>query len=126
MLIKKKSFGKNGPNQRQSMILSAGHREKQDWGTVSQYSVKAQNRYPNAPVKTDSVDVQRLSCVRLFVIPWTAGHQASPSFTISWSLLKFMCTETVMPPNHLILCHPLLLLPSIFPSIRTFLMSPHF
>ena len=58
--------------------------------------------------------------VWLFVIPWTTAHQASLSFTISWSLLKLMSTELVMPSNHLILCHPFLLLPSIFPSIRVF------
>ena len=56
----------------------------------------------------------------LFVTPWIATCQASLSFTISWSLLKLMSTESVMPSNHLILCHPLLLLPSIFPSIRVF------
>ena len=50
--------------------------------------------------------------------PWTAAHQVCLSFTISWSLLKFMPIESMMPSNHLILCHPLLLLPSIFPSIR--------
>ena len=49
---------------------------------------------------------------------WTAGHQASLPFTISQSLLKLICVELVMPSNHLILCHPLFLLPSIFPSIR--------
>ena len=54
------------------------------------------------------------------VTPWTAACQASPYFTISWSLHKFMSNESVMPSNHLILCHPLLLLPSIFPSIRVF------
>ena len=52
--------------------------------------------------------------------PWTAAHQASLSITNSWSLLKLMSTESVIPSNHLILCHPLLLLPSIFPSIRVF------
>ena len=52
--------------------------------------------------------------------PWTAACQASTSFTISQSLLKLMSIESVMPSNHLILCHPLLLLPSIFPSIRVF------
>ena len=52
--------------------------------------------------------------------PWTAACQASLSFTISWSLLKLMAIELVMPSNHLILCHPLLLPPSIFPSIRVF------
>ena len=62
------------------------------------------------------VVVQSLSCLRLFVTPWTAAHQASLSFTISQSLLRLM----VMPSNHLILCHPLILLPSIFPSIRLF------
>ena len=55
-----------------------------------------------------------------FVTPWTAARQASLSFIISWSLLKLMSIESVMPSNHLILCHPLLLLPSIFPSIRVF------
>ena len=59
-------------------------------------------------------------CVQLFVIPWTAACQASLSFTISQSLLKLMSTESMMPSNHLILCCPLLLLPSIFPSIRVF------
>ena len=52
--------------------------------------------------------------------PWTAAHQASLSFPISKSLLKFMSIESVMPSNHLVFCHPLLLLPSIFPSIRVF------
>ena len=66
------------------------------------------------------VVVQLLSHVWLFVIPWTAAHQASLSFTISQSFLKLVSTELLMPSNHLILCHPLLLLPSIFPSIRVF------
>ena len=64
--------------------------------------------------------VQSLSCVWLFVTPWTAACQAFLSFTISWSLLKLMSIELVMPSKHLILCCPLLLLPSIFPSIRIF------
>ena len=63
---------------------------------------------------------QLLSHARLFPAPWTAVHQASLSFTISQSLLKLMSTESVMPSNHLILCWPLLLLPSIFPRIRVF------
>ena len=62
--------------------------------------------------------VQTLSHVRLVATPWTATHLASLSFIISWNLLKFMSTESVMLSNHLILCCPLLLLPSIFPSIR--------
>ena len=64
--------------------------------------------------------VQLLSRVRLFVTPWTAAHQASLSITNYRSLLKLMPIESVMPSNHLILCHPLLRLPSIFPSIRVF------
>ena len=64
--------------------------------------------------------VQSLSHVRLFVTPWTTARQASLSITNSRSLLKLMSKESVMPSNHLILCHPLLLLPSIFPSIRVF------
>ena len=64
--------------------------------------------------------VQSLGCVQLSVTPWTAAHQASLSLTISCSLLKLMSIESVMPSNHLILCRPLLLLPSIFPSIRVF------
>ena len=64
--------------------------------------------------------VQSFSCVRLFGTPWTAARQASLSITNSQSLLKFMSIESVMPTNHLILCHPLLLSPSIFPSIRVF------
>ena len=64
--------------------------------------------------------VQLLSRVQLFVTPWTTAHQASLSITNSQSLLKLMSIELVMPSNHLILCHPLLLLPSIFPSIRVF------
>ena len=64
--------------------------------------------------------VQLLSCVQLFVTPWTAAHQASLSITNSQSLFKLMSMESVMPSNYLILCCPLLLLPSIFPSIRVF------
>ena len=64
--------------------------------------------------------IQLLSRVRLFVTPWTVVHQASLSITNSRSLLKLMSIQSVMPSNHLILCHPLLLPPSIFPSIRAF------
>ena len=64
--------------------------------------------------------VQSLSCVQLFETPWTTACQASLSSTIFCSLLKIMSVKSVMPSNHLILCHPLLLLPSIFPNIRVF------
>ena len=67
-----------------------------------------------------SDSVQSLSHVRFFVTPWTAAHEASLSNTNFWSLLKLICSKSVMPSNHLILCHPLLLLLSIFPSIRFF------
>ena len=64
--------------------------------------------------------VQSLSCVWIFATPWTAARQAFLSFTISQRMLKLMSVELVMPPNHLVLCHPLLLLPVVFPSIRVF------
>ena len=63
---------------------------------------------------------QSLSFVQLFATPWTVARQASLSFTISWSLLKVMSIVLVMPSNHLILCHSLLLLPSIFPCVTVF------
>ena len=78
------------------------------------------------------VVIQSPSCAQFFMTPWTAAHQASLSFTISQSLLKLMSIELVMPPNHLILCCPLLLLPSIalthviptsFPAPGSFPMS---
>ena len=69
---------------------------------------------------TVHVVVQLLSHAQLFVTPWTAAHQAVLSFTITWNLLKLMSIESVMPSNHLVLCHPLLLFPSIVPSIRVF------
>ena len=71
------------------------------------------------PPKVHS-SVQSLSHVRLFVTPWTAAPQALLSITKSQSLLKLMFIELVMPSNYFILCYPLLLLPSIFPSIRVF------
>ena len=74
------------------------------------------------PQVSSSVDivVQSLGPVQLFLTPWSTARQASLSFTISWSLLKLMSTKLVMPSNHLILCHPLLLLPSVFSSVRVF------
>jgi len=64
--------------------------------------------------------LQLLNRVQLFATPWTAAHQASLSITNSWSPPRLMSIESVMPSNHLILCRPLLLPPSIFPSIRVF------
>ena len=71
-------------------------------------------------ISGDFSSVQLLSRIRLFVTPWTTAFQAYLSITNSWSLLKLMSIELVMPSNHLILCRPLLLLPSIFPSVRVF------
>ena len=68
--------------------------------------------------------VQLLSYVQLFATPWTVACQASLSITNSWSLLKLMSIEAVMPSNHLILCRPLLFLPPIYPSIRVFSKVP--
>ena len=77
------------------------------------------NSLPHGCWSWDSVQFSR-SVVSNSATPWTAARQASLSIINSWSLLKLMSIESVMPSNHLILCHPLLLLPSIFPSIRVF------
>ena len=82
--------------------------------------VTRDRKEPPSENSRDLFFFQSLSHVCLFATPWTATHQASLSFTISWSLLKFMSIESVMPSNYLVLCCPLLLLPSIFPSIRVF------
>ena len=76
--------------------------------------------HPSKNVCSVEYSVQSLSRIQLFATPWTAAHQASLSITNSQSLLKLMFIELVMPSNHLIVCHPLLLPPSIFPSIRIF------
>ena len=84
-------------------------------------------RRDNYTTLGECVVVQLLSHVRLFVTPWTAACQASLSFTISQSLLKLMSIKLVLSSNHLVLYHPLLLLPSTFPNIRVFfLMSQLF
>ena len=93
------------------MITAWGY--KQDWLLRLTMQVKWNN-----VCKFSSV--QSLSCVRLFVTPWIAAHQASPFITISWSSLRLTSIESVMPSSHLILCRPLLLLPPIPPSIRVF------
>ena len=85
------------------------------WGVVIQGTLVLR-----VSVQTESSSVWLLSHVQLFATPWIAAHQASLSITDSWSLLKLMSIKLVMPSNHLILCDPLLLLPSIFPNIRVF------
>ena len=75
---------------------------------------------PALPGSVQFSSVHSLGCVQLFATPWAAARQASLSISNSQSLLKLMSIESVMPSNHVILCHPLLLLPSIFPNIRVF------
>ena len=89
------------------------------------YSVLCSDLYRKRALKRVHIcvqvsSVQSLSCVRLFVTPWTAALQATLSSTVFQSLLRFMCIELMMLSNHLILCRPLLLLPLVFPSIRVF------
>ena len=95
------------------------------WGGAPGHPAWFLRAAPPAPLPSaDSIlqfsSGQSLSCVRLFVTPWTATCQASLSITNSWSLLKLMSIESVMPSSHLILCYPLLLPALIFPSIRVF------
>ena len=78
------------------------------------------NGYTGRRVKRVAFFVQLLSCVQVFATPWTVAYQASLSIANSQSLLKLMSIDSVMPSNHLILCHPVLLLPSILISIRVF------
>ena len=94
---------RNVPGETDCLLLSKGLDHRQLGTPLLQFS-----------------SVQSLSCVRLFVTPWTAACQVSLSITNSQSLLKLMSIESVMPSNHLILCHPLLLLHSMFPSIKVF------
>ena len=82
--------------------------------------MKTCNHTKTCPQTFPFSSVQSLSNIQLFATPWTAARQALLSITNSWSLLKLMSIESVMPSNHLILCHPLLLPPSIFPGIRVF------
>ena len=93
------------------------------WEDVSFQSNKYLHRFSclhSHPLNICFSSVQLLSRVQLFVTQWTTACQASLFITNSWSLLKLMSIESVMPSNHLILCRPLLLPPSIFPSIRVF------
>ena len=105
--------------------FTRGSSQPRDWtqvfpiagGFFTSWATREAQKYRSGSV---SQSVQSLNCIRLLVTPWTAAHQASLSTTNSWSLPKLMSIELVIPSNHLILCHPLLLLPSIFPSIRVF------
>ena len=98
--------------------LQLSRRSNRAWERLELLQSLTQLPHPFIPVFFSSV--QSLSRVGLFATPWIAARQACLSFTISRSLLKLMSIESVMPSNHLILCRPLLLLPSVFPSIRVF------
>ena len=89
---------------------------------ISEMFIKSHNEMPPY-THTQFSSVQSLIHVQLFATPWTAAYQASLSITSSWSLLKLMPIKLVMSSNHLILCRPLLLLPSICPSIRVYSKS---
>ena len=97
---------------------------KEKMGLTATRQLKATNNKEGGEIATDSVQFSR-SVVSNSATPWTAARQASLSITNSRSLLKLMSIEWVMPSNPLILCHPLLLLPSIFPSIRVFSNQDH-
>ena len=116
-----------GPNYcGERMLLENHYLFKQDKSFALMYSIDLilelrKLRFSGRKgLVTDLSSVQLLSYVQLFAVPWTAARQASLSNTNSQNLFKLMFIELVMPSNHLILCHPLLLLPSIFPSIRVF------
>ena len=87
-------------------------------GTCGGFNQEGDEETLPVPFTLPHLAVRLLSHVQLFAAPWTAAHQASLSFTISQNLLRLMSIESVMPSNHLVLCHPLLLLPSMFPNIR--------
>jgi len=99
---------------------------KRNWDSLEKWLVVWDRKYRMSleylavPKSVLFVVVQWLSHVWLFVTPWTTARQASLSFTVSWSLLKLVSIESVMPSNHLILCRPLFLLLSVFPSLRVF------
>ena len=90
--------------------------DREAWHAVIHGVTKSQTRLSD----WTETDTESLSCVRLFATPWAAACQAFLSFTISWSFLKVMSIESVMSSNHLILCCPLSLLPSVFPSIKIY------
>ena len=112
------------PITKLSPNLFLSFRRHSEWTFLSRYLFYSLNPQSTTPFSLSSCSIigqfSHSVIVWLFATPWTTAHQASLSITNSWSLLKLMSIESVMPPNHLILCHSLLLLPSVFPSIRIF------
>ena len=102
------------------LLPGLGRSPGEENGNILQYSCLGNPMDRGAWMATVHLVVQSLSRVRLSAASWTVAHQVSLSFIISWNLLKLMSIESVMPSSHLVLCHPLLLLPSIFPRIRLF------
>ena len=107
--LEKKRKMRGWERERESILLITGKLEYM--------TLKGKEKLTHTHRKTKECSVQ-FSCIQFFVTPWTAAHQASLSITNSQSLLRLMSIESVMPSNYLIFWHPLLLLPSIFPSIR--------
>ena len=102
------------------LLPGLGRSPGEENGNILQYSCLGNPMDRGAWMAPVHLVVQSLSRVRLSAASWTVAHQASLSFIISWNLLKLMSIESVMPSSHLVLCRPLLLLPSIFPRIRLF------
>ena len=110
---------KNGTATLEDRLAESSISHKTKCSSTMQFSNLTYKHFPSW-FESVVVTFHLLRCVWLFATPWTAACQASLFFTISQSLLKFMATESVMLSNHLILCCPLLLLPSVFPGIRVF------
>ena len=109
------------PGQKNNIVCfkqETDHQKLHCWGTQEEIMWAIVISWIMHALQSSSV--QLLSCVQLFATPWSAACQASLSITNSQSLLKLMSIESVIPSNHVILCHPLLHLRSIFPSIRVF------
>ena len=113
-------FTSGGQNTGASASASVVPIDIQGWFSLELTGLILQSKGLSRVFSSSVSSVQSLSHVQLFATPWTAACQASLSITDSRSLLKLFSIELVMPSNHLILCHPLLLLPSNFPSIRVF------
>ena len=114
---------KNGTATLEDRLAESSVSHKTKCSPTMQFSNLIYKHFPNW-FENVVVTFQLLRCVWLFATPWTAACQASLSFTISQSLLKLKSIESMMPPNHLILCRLVLLLSSIFPTIRVFSKEP--
>ena len=104
------------PHQRRNLVVKQGMKRCSTSYAIREMHIEMRHHFTSIQFSS----VQSLSRVRLFVTPWTAAHQTSLSITNSRRLLKLLSIASVMPSNHLILCHPFLLLSSIFPRIRIF------